>query len=41
VGYRVEVTGVVDDKAKTVSITSVKRLSEVPAICLPRKAVKK
>ena len=41
VGYRVELTGVVDEQAKTVSVTSVKRLSEVPAICLPRKAARK
>jgi hypothetical protein len=41
VGFHVEITGEVDEKARTVSVTSVKRLSEVPAICLPRKAVKK
>ena len=41
VGYHVEITGDVNEKAKTVSIKSVKRLSSVPAICLPRKAVKK
>lgn len=41
VGYHVEITGEVDEKAKTVSIKSVKRLSEVPNICLPRKVVKK
>jgi hypothetical protein len=41
VGYHVEITGEVDEKAKTVSLKSVKRLSAVPAICLARKAVKK
>jgi hypothetical protein len=41
VGYRVEVTGVVDEKAKTISVRSVKRLSEVTALCLlPRKRAK-
>lgn len=41
VGYRVEVTGVVDEKAKTISVRSVKRLSEVTALCLlPRKRPK-
>ena len=33
VGYRVEVTGVVDEKAKTVAVRSVTRLSEIPQIC--------
>ena len=38
VGYRVEVSVVVDEQAKTVSIRSVKRLSEVTAMCLlPKK----
>ena len=38
VGYRVEVTATVDEQAKTVSIRSVKRLSEVTAMCLlPKK----
>lgn len=38
VGYRVEVSATVDEKAKTVSIRSVKRLSEVTAMCLlPKK----
>jgi hypothetical protein len=38
VGFRVELTGEVDEKAKTVSVTSVKRLSEVTSSCLlPRK----
>ena len=34
VGYRVEVAAAVDERAKTVSIRSVKRLSEVTAMCL-------
>ena len=38
VGFRVEVTGNVDEKAKTISVTSVKRLSKVTAMCLvPKK----
>jgi hypothetical protein len=38
VGFRVEITGEVDEKAKTVSVKSVKRLSEVTAMCLvPKK----
>jgi hypothetical protein len=38
VGYRVEVAAAVDEQAKTVSIRSVKRLSEVTAMCLlPKK----
>ena len=38
VGYRVEVAVSVDEKAKTVCIRSVKRLSEVTAMCLlPKK----
>jgi len=38
VGYRVEITGEVDEKAKTVSIKAVKRLSEVTAMCMvPKK----
>lgn len=41
VGYHVEITGEVDEKAKIVSVKSVKRLSEVPNICLPKKAVKR
>jgi hypothetical protein len=42
VGYHIELTGVVDEKAKTVSVRSVKRLSEVVQMCaLPRKAAKK
>jgi hypothetical protein len=31
----------VNEKDKTVSIKSLKRLAEVPNICLPRKVVKK
>ena len=42
VGYYVEITGQVNETAKTVSITSVKRLSEVTAMCLlPKKLPKK
>jgi hypothetical protein len=38
VGFRVELTGEVDEQAKTVAVTSVKRLSEVTSSCLlPRK----
>ena len=38
VGFRVEITGEVDDKAMAVSVKSVKRLSEVTAMCLvPKK----
>ena len=38
VGYRVEVAVDVDEKAKTVSIRSVTRLSEVTSMCLlPKK----
>jgi hypothetical protein len=38
VGFRVEVTGEVDGKAKTIAVKSVKRLSEVTALCLvPKK----
>lgn len=38
VGFRVEITGEVDEKAKAVSVKSVKRLSEVTAMCLvPKK----
>jgi hypothetical protein len=33
VGYRVELTGVVDEQAKTISVRSVKRLSEVVQMC--------
>ena len=42
VGYHLEITGEVDEKTKTVAIKTVKRLSEVTAMCLvPRKADKK
>jgi hypothetical protein len=38
VGYHVELTGVVDEEAKTVSVKSVKRLSEVTNVCgVPKK----
>ena len=41
VGHRVKVTGVIDEKAKSISVRSVKRLSEVTALCLlPRKRAK-
>jgi hypothetical protein len=33
VGYYVQVTGIVDPKAKTISVQSVKRLSETTAMC--------
>ena len=37
VGYRVEVTGIIDRQAKAISVRSVKRLSAVPASCsLPK-----
>jgi hypothetical protein len=42
VGYRVEVTGVVDEKANTIAVRSVKRLSQVTAMCmLPKRGPKK
>ena len=37
VGFRLEIVGEVDEKAKTVSIRSVKRLSEVTAMCMVSK----
>jgi hypothetical protein len=38
VGYRVEIVGIVDEKATSISVRSVKRLSEVTALCLlPKK----
>ena len=38
VGYHLEISAEVDEKAKTISVKSVKRLSEVTASCLiPRK----
>ncbi len=37
VGHRLEITGIVDEEAKTISVLSVKRLSEAPAMCaVPR-----
>jgi hypothetical protein len=32
-GYRVEVTGIVDESAKTITVKSVKRLEAVPLMC--------
>ena len=32
-GYRVEVTGIVDEAAKTITVKSVKRLEAVPVTC--------
>jgi hypothetical protein len=41
VGYYLEITGDVNEKAKTVSVKSVRRLSEVTAMCLlPRKVAR-
>ena len=38
VGFRVEITGLVDEDAKTIWVKSVKHLSEVVSMCaLPRK----
>ena len=38
VGYHLELTGVVDEKAKTISVRSVKRLQEIVNVCaLPKK----
>jgi hypothetical protein len=38
VGYRVEVTGTVNESVRSISITSVKRLSEVvPTCALPKR----
>ena len=38
VGYHVELTGVVDEDAKTLSVASVRRLSEVTNMCgVPKK----
>lgn len=38
VGFRVEITGTLDDAAKTLTVKSVKHLSEVVSTCaLPRK----
>jgi hypothetical protein len=37
-GYRVEVTGIVDEEAKTIAVKSVKHLEAVPIMCgRPRK----
>lgn len=33
VGYRVEITGIVDEEAKTITVKSVKRLEAVPVTC--------
>jgi hypothetical protein len=33
VGYRVEVTGIMDETTKTITVTSVKRLEAVPIMC--------
>lgn len=42
VGYRLELTGVVDEKGKTVSVRSVKRLSEIVQMCrLPKTTTSK
>jgi hypothetical protein len=41
VGYYLEISAAVDEKAKTISVKSTKRLSEVTAACLiPRKITK-
>lgn len=38
VGYYLELTGVVDEKAKTISVRRVKRLEEIVNVCaLPKK----
>ena len=38
VGYHLELTGIVDEKAKTIAVRSVKRLGEVVNICvIPKK----
>ncbi|MPY89714.1 MAG: hypothetical protein GEU99_17555 [Luteitalea sp.] len=38
VGYHIELTGIVDEAAKTISVRSVKRLSYVGALCaLPKR----
>ncbi len=42
VGYRLEITGDVNEETRTVFVKSVKRLSEVTAMCLlPKKVDKK
>jgi hypothetical protein len=38
VGYHLELTGVVDEKSKTITVRSVKRLDEIVNVCaLPKK----
>ena len=38
VGYHLELTGVVDEKAKTITVRKVKRLDEIVNVCaLPKK----
>ena len=38
VGFHLEVTGVVDEKAKTIAVRSVKRLDEIVNVCtLPKR----
>ena len=37
VGYRLELTGIVDEKEKAVSVRSVKRLSEIVQMCARKK----
>jgi hypothetical protein len=37
VGFRVEITGEVDEQAMTIAVKSVKRLSEVTAMCVVAK----
>ena len=42
VGYRLELTGVVDQKARTIFVRSVKRLSEIVQMCgLKKKGAEK
>jgi hypothetical protein len=41
VGYRLEITGAVNEDAKTLSVKSVKHLSEVVNVCALPKKVKK
>jgi hypothetical protein len=40
VGYRIELTGAVDESAGTISVKSVKRLSKVVPVCLVPKRAK-
>ena len=38
VGYHLELTGVVDEKARTIAVRTVKRLGEIVNVCaLPKK----